>query len=480
MSQIVAIHNQAPLHLYNTASRQLEIFAPDDPTDVTVYTCGPTVYDYTTIGNLRSYVFADVLRRTLIFNGYVVRSTMNFTDFGHLTDDADAGEDKILRALQKQGSPLTLESMRLFTSKYIDLYKQDALKMNIIPPTQYARASDFVAEQIRLIKELEEKEYAYTTSDGVYFSIESFPNYGILGNIDLDKLKSGARIAVNLEKRHPADFALWKRGELGWDSPWGRGFPGWHIECSTMAMETLGPSIDIHTGGIDLQCTHHNAEIAQSEAATGKTFVKYWLHNAFITIDGQRVGKSIGNAITIPELEAQGYDPVAYRYWLLTSHYRSTVNFTYSALDQAQQALRRLQRHYYEEYAAANTGVVDSIVLEKFIAAINNDLDTPRALAIAWDLVRNGTQKIDTKAATLRKMDEVLGIGLEHDQATGLHHLGIADIGTVNDEIEELLTKRETARAAQDWVEADRLRAEIQVHGYEVDDTSEGQRLRQL
>ena len=479
MSHADTVHSSTHLTLYNTASRELEVFVPNNPAEVTVYTCGPTVYDYTTIGNLRSYVFADILRRILAWNGYRVRSTMNFTDFGHLSDDADAGEDKILRALQKQNLPLTLESMRSFTSKYIDLYKQDASRMNITPPTQYVRASDFVAEQIKLIRQLEEKGYTYTTSDGVYFSIESFPSYGTLGNIDLSKLKSGARIAVNPEKQHPADFALWKRGDLGWESPWGHGFPGWHIECSTMAMETLGPSIDIHTGGIDLQCTHHNAEIAQSEAATGKTFVKYWLHNAFITIDGQRVGKSIGNAITIPELEAQGYDPVAYRYWLLTSHYRSTVNFTYEALDQSQHALKRLQRHFYEEYKAAE-GVPDDAVLDHFTIVLNNDLDTPRALAVMWDLVRNGTQTPQIKAATLRKMDEVLGIGLHYEYERGLEYLGIADIASVDLVVEELVSKREAARAARDWGEADRLRDEIKASGYEVVDTSEGPRLQKL
>ncbi len=479
MQESDTVHTSTSLRLFNTASRQLELFTPNDPQEVTVYTCGPTVYDYTTIGNLRSYLFADVLRRTLTWNGYTVRSTINYTDFGHLTDDADAGEDKILRALQKHGLPLTLESMRSYTDQYIKLYKQDTAAMNIIPPTTYARASDFVTEQIDLIKRLEEKGHAYTTSDGVYFAIQSFPDYGTLGNINLEKLKSGARIAANPEKQHPADFALWKCGDLGWESPWGGGFPGWHIECSAMAMTTLGSSIDIHTGGIDHIHTHHNAEIAQSEAATGERFAKYWLHNAFITIDGQRVGKSIGNAITIPELEAQGYDPVAYRYWLLTSHYRSTVNFTYSALDQSQHALKRLQRHFYEEYKATE-GVPDGAVLDHFTTVLNNDLDTPRALAVMWDLVRNGTQTPQTKAATLRKMDEVLGVGLHYEYERGLEYLGIADITSVDPVVEELVSKRETARAARDWSEADRLRDEIKASGYEVVDTSEGSRLQKL
>ena len=479
MLQTDTVHTLTPLQLHNTASRQLEPFTPNNPEDVTVYTCGPTVYDYTTIGNLRSYVFADILRRTLLWNGYTVRSTINYTDFGHLTDDADAGEDKILRALQKHGLPMTLEAMRSFTDQYIELYKQDTAAMNITPPTSYARASDFVAEQIDLIKQLEKKGHAYTTSDGVYFSIQSFPTYGTLGNIDLKKLKSGARIAVNPEKQHPADFALWKYGNLGWESPWGRGFPGWHIECSAMAMKTLGSSIDIHTGGIDHIHTHHNAEIAQSEAATGQTFAKYWLHNEFITINGQRIGKSLGNAITIPELQTQGYDPVAYRYWLLTAHYRSSANFTYAALDQSQQALSRLQQHYYEEYGAS-VGTPDPTILKQFTAAINNDLDTPRALAVAWDLVRNGKQTPETKAATLHQMDKVLGIGLQHDQSTGLQHLGIAKITEVEPAVESLVAKREAARAARDWDEADRIREEIQACGYEVDDTNEGSRLRRL
>ena len=467
------------LYLYNTESRSKERFTPRQAPEVTIYSCGPTVYDYTTIGNLRSYVFADILRRTLTWNGYQVRSTINFTDFGHLTDDADAGEDKILRALQAKDLPLTLDSMRLYTDHYIDLYKKDTAALNIIPPTTYARASDFVTEQIDLIAQLESKGHTYQTSDGIYFAINTFPQYGKLGNIDLDSLQSGARVAINKEKQHPADFALWKFGALGWDSQWGRGFPGWHIECSTMAMRTLGESIDIHTGGIDHIHTHHNAEIAQSEAATGKRFANYWLHNAFITIDGQRIGKSVGNAITIPELQQKGYDPLAYRYWLLTAHYRSPANFSYSALDQASQALERLQRHYYEDYQAA-AGTIDTAVIQAFTAAINQDLDTPQALSVIWGLVRSTEHTPETKAGTLRKMDQVLGLGLDLDKAAGLTALGIYQTDTLPEPIQTLVAAREQARAEQQWTEADRLRAELQQAGYSVEDTTAGPVVKRL
>ena len=239
-----------------------------------MYTCGPTVYDYATIGNLRSYLFADILKRTLIKNGYDVRHTINLTDFGHLTDDGDAGEDKIMKGLKRKGLPITLEAMRELSDEYIEAFKADVEELRILPPTTWSRASDYVRKQISLIRTLDDKGYTYETTDGVYFDISKFPTYGRLGNIDVEKLKSGARIEINSEKRHPADFAVWKKSPLGWDSRYGRGFPGWHIECSAMAIATLGKEIDIHTGGIDNMPTHHNAEIAQSEAATGKKFAR--------------------------------------------------------------------------------------------------------------------------------------------------------------------------------------------------------------
>ena len=302
------------IFLFNTESNKLELFKPLSAETVTMYTCGPTVYDYAHIGNLRAYVFADILKRTLIFTGYVVNHTINLTDFGHLTDDGDVGEDKMMKGLKREGLSVTLDSMRELSDKYIDAFFDDFDNLRIMPPTTWSRASDYIKPQINLIETLVNGGYAYETSDGVYFDIQKFPRYGCLGNIDLEQLRSGARVSVNEEKHHPADFAIWKKGVLGWDSAWGKGFPGWHIECSAMAMATLGKEIDIHTGGIDHIPVHHNAEIAQSECATGKKFVHYWLHCAFLNIDNTKISKSLNNSITLRELFDQGFTGDDYRY----------------------------------------------------------------------------------------------------------------------------------------------------------------------
>ena len=441
-----------------------------------MYSCGPTVYDYAHLGNLRSYVFADILKRTLTTYGYHVHHTINFTDFGHLTDDADAGEDKMIRGLKREGLPVTLASMRQLSDRYIAAFREDMEELRILPPDTYARASDYVTAMIRLIETLEEKGCTYETSDGVYFDISTFPSYGRLGNIDLTQLKEGARVAVNEEKRHPADFALWKKGLLGWESRWGKGFPGWHIECSAMAIATLGKEIDIHTGGIDHIHTHHNAEIAQSEAATGKRFVKYWLHNAFLTIDNTKIAKSLGNTITLRHLLEQGYSGDDYRYWLMTAHYRSPVNFSLEALRGAKQALFRLKRHVFEEYQK-RAGKPNQSYLERFHAALAHDLDTPSALALAWEVVKDDTLAPTEKCGTLLAMDDVLDLGLNDDLDDGVRALGVVEPDAVPEEIQELLDKREAARIAHNWMEADRLREAINLKGYTVEDTPQGPRV---
>lgn len=473
MNTLEIIPTTSSLVLFNTESKRLEQFTPHNPDDVLVYTCGPTVYDYAHIGNLRSFVFADVLRKTLQANGYAVRSTVNFTDFGHLTDDADAGEDKILQGMNKAGLPFTLEAMRSYTERYITAYLEDVAALNITAPTNYTRASDFVATQIEMIRQLTDQGQTYETSDGIYFSIATFPTYGRLGNINLNQLQSGARVEQNTEKQHPADFALWKKGALGWESPWGRGFPGWHIECSAMALQTLGDSIDIHTGGIDHIHTHHNAEIAQSESVTGQRFASYWLHNAFITINDTKIAKSLGNSITLRDLQEQAYHPEAYRYWLLTAHYRSPINFSFAALDQAMQSLQRLKRHRYEEYASAE-GEVDQTMVARFMAALNDDLDTPRAIALLWEVVRTPDLALGTKKATMEVMDTVLGIGLSKEQCDGEVDLGIVQTDTIPARITELLELREAARLAKDWTAADQARNEIETAGYTIADTADG------
>ncbi len=446
------------------------------PGEVLLYSCGPTVYDYVHIGNLRAYVFVDIVKRTLIFNGYNVKHTINLTDFGHLTDDGDAGEDKMMKGLKREGLPVTLEAMRQLSDTFIQAFYDDCDELHILPPNTWSRASDFIKAQISLIETLEGKGYTYETSDGVYFDIEKYPAYGRLGNINLDELKNGARIEVNQEKHHPADFAVWKKGLLGWNSRWGKGFPGWHIECSAMAMTTLGKSIDIHTGGIDHIPIHHNAEIAQSECATGKPFVKYWLHNAFITIDNTKVSKSLGNTINLRHLIDRGFTGEDYRYWLLTAHYRSPVNFSWEALTAAKQALFRLRRFMYEDYKQ-KAGRPDEEYVSELRVHISNDFDTPAVIALLWQITKDDRLDNPTKCATIHVIDSILDVGLRAELKEGVKTLGILEQTEIPAEIEELVKRREAARIARNWLEADTLREALNLKGYSIEDTSHGPKL---
>lgn len=470
---------ETPIYLYNSASNKKELFEPLKSGHAKVYSCGPTVYDNVHIGNLRAFLMADILKRTLMWNGYRVQSTMNFTDFGHLTDDADAGEDKMMKGLKRDGKPITLEAMREMADKYINTFLKDADEMRFLPPTNWTRASDYVKQQINLIETLEEKGYTYETSDGLYFDISRFPAYGVLGNIDISKMKDGARVEVNPEKRHPADFALWKKGTLGWDSRWGKGFPGWHIECSAMAMATLGKQMDIHTGGEDNKYTHHNAEIAQSESVTGKQFSRYWLHSAFMNIDNTKIAKSIGNAITLKQLRDLGFSGDDYRYWLLTAHYRSPINFTTDALKASKQALFRLKRHLYEEYKNAK-GSIHLEYLARFTKAINDDLDTPKAVALMWELVKDDSVSAGDKVTTIKKFDDVLAVGLSDKAEDVVRELGVIDMDEVPEVVQELINQREAARAIRNWEEADRLREAINLKGFTLEDTPDGPKISKV
>ena len=462
-----------PLMLFNTETRLVEPFIPQNHKQVTVYSCGPTVYDYAHIGNLRAYIFVDILKRTLIHNGYPVKNTINLTDFGHLTDDADAGEDKMMKGLRREGKPVTLASMRELSDFYIEAFIHDIHELRIQNPSTFSRASDYIPEQIQLIKSLEEKGYTYETSDGVYFDISRFPQYGRLGNINLSELKNGARVETNSEKRHPADFALWKKGDLGWESRWGNGFPGWHVECSAMAMASLGKTIDIHTGGIDHIHTHHNAEIAQSEAATGKQFVNHWMHSEFITIDNTKISKSLGNTLTLAYLTEKGFSADDYRYLLLTVHYRSPLNFSFESLTAAKNALTRLKQLLYVEYKNAASRP-NAAYEARFTEAINDDLDTPKVIALLWELIKDDNLDNATKCATLKSFDLVLGIGLDDPTEDVLFALGVISAEDIPEEITELLQQREAARIAHNWDESDRLRQFIQLKGYQIEDTPTG------
>lgn len=467
-----------PLSFFNTLTEKTEAFSPIRPGAVTMYSCGPTVYDHVHIGNLRSFVLADTIKRTLIAYGLRVQHTINLTDFGHLSGDGDDGEDKMVLALKKAKKPMTLDAMNDIAEIYTASFKKDMESINNLPPTTYAPASKYVDKEIALIKTLVEKGYTYEISDGVYFDIARFPQYGKLGNIDLEKLKSGARVEVNPEKRHPADFVVWKKSELGWKSPWGYGFPGWHIECTAMVFATLGKQIDIHTGGEDLKYTHHNGEIAQAEAATKKVpYVRYWMHNAFITIDNTKVAKSLGNGIRLEQLRERGYSPLVYRYWLLGGHYRSPMNFTFEGLDSAKQAYLRLKRHLLEDYKAKAGGTVVENYWKEFLSALNDDLNTPKALAVLWKLVEDNSVSAEDKVATLKKFDTVLGLGLDESLEATAKTLGVVKMEELPEEVKQLVEERESARKEKNWDEADRLREAINMKGYLVEDKPEGPRI---
>lgn len=468
-----------PLHLYNTLRRSKETFAPRSPKEVTLYSCGPTVYDYVHIGNLRAYVFVDTLKRVLTYNGYSINHTLNYTDFGHLTSDADVGEDKMMKGLRQEGLPITLDGMNTLAEKYISAFEADMKLLRNAPPTQAVRASHFIKEQIALIETLEEKGYTYTTSDGIYFDVQKYPSYGKLGNIDIEKQKAGARVEINNEKRNPADFALWKNGDLGWESKWGTGFPGWHIECSAMAFATLGKQIDIHTGGVDHIAIHHNAEIAQCECASGKKFARYWMHNNFLTVDDEKIAKSEGNGITLRELLAEGFTADDFRYLLLQSHYRSLVNFSLESLHASQQALARVKEFVYTKLPEVKMVPNEERRLV-IIASINDDLNTPQVIAEMHDIIKDSQLSLGEKKYLLHEIDTLLGIGLSDDPTSALEKLGHVSSTDLPQDIKNLIEARATARKEKDWSEADRIRDELAKKGYAVKDTADGQSVTRI
>ncbi len=469
----------APLSLKNTLGGAREEFRPLRGKRVGMYNCGPTVYDFQHIGNLRAYVFADTIRRVLALNGYEVKQVINITDVGHLTSDADEGEDKMELSAKKAGKKAKDIAKEVTKSFLADLTLLDVDTRRIIFP----KATDHIGEQIALVRTLEEKGYTYRTKDGVYFDTARFPAYGKLGNIKIDALKEGARVEANLEKRNPVDFALWKFSatpgtrEQEWPSPWGIGFPGWHVECSAMAMKYLGKQFDIHTGGIDHIPVHHNNEIAQSESVTGRQFARYWLHNAFITIEGKKISKSIGNTISLRNIIDRGFSPLSYRYWVLTGSYHSPMNFTWEALEGAQAALSKLHRLFVDKLGARN-GTPAAAYTDRFRTLVNDDLDTPKAIALLWELAHDETLDKRDKRATMLAFDEVLGLGLSRSSRQHRSILagsgGKISITKAPDEVQKLVAAREEARAGGDFARADALRTEISALGYSVTDTPKG------
>ncbi|MCH7529795.1 cysteine--tRNA ligase [Patescibacteria group bacterium] len=476
---------KAPLTLFNTLSGKKEVFKPLKGAQVRMYNCGPTVYDYPHIGNFRPYVFTDILRRTLEYNGYTLRQVINITDVGHLTSDADEGEDKVekkARNEKKRVVDIVKESTKVFF--------EGLVKLNIkTENTQFPKASDYIKEQIALIETLEERAYTYETSDGIYFDTSRFPDYGKLGNIDVKGLKSGARVEENKEKKHLTDFALWKfskpedKRQQEWDSPWGTGFPGWHIECSAMAMVHLGKQIDIHTGGIDHIPIHHNNEIAQTESITQKQFSQFWVHNEFVTIEGQKIAKSLGNVILIKDVEERGFSPLSVRYWMLGAHYKTPINFTWEALEGAQTALFKLHRYFSEEWGNTD-GIIAASYRSRFSSFINDDLNTPKAIALIWKLVHDENVPQEDKKATLLHFDTVLGLGFSESKQGTLDLLSQYQKNLSNEDtpkkIQNLLKKREIARNEKEWEKADQLRQKIEAGGYKVEDTDGGSKVRKV
>ena len=469
------------LKLWNTASRSLEEFKPISPPHVGMYTCGPTVYWTAHIGNLRTYVFEDVLQRTLELEGFDVKRVMNITDVGHLTSDEDEGEDKIEAAAAKEGKKAA-DIAAYYTQRFLE----DARKLNIaIPKPPYlCKATEHIAEQIDLIKTLESKGFTYQTSDGIYFDTSKFPPYGTLSGQRLEEKEEGARVAVNTEKRNKSDFALWKfspqatpdsrltiptpRRQQEWPSPWGIGFPGWHIECSAMSRTYLGQPFDIHCGGIDHIPVHHENEIAQSEAAYGVKLANYWMHGEFLLVDGHKMSKSVGNVYTIPDIEAHGADPLALRYLFLGTHYRQKQNFTWEALQSAQNALGKL-RNTIRSWETSEIGCAE--YEGNFKKALEDDLNTPVALSVMWKLVDDPKFPTGAKAATIEWMDRVLGLSLSNI---------IGYRFAVPAAVTEIVTLREEARSRKNWEEADRLRDEIATLGWNVEDTKEGTSLQPM
>ena len=450
------------MQLYNSLSRTTEPLHSLKKGKITLYTCGPTVYNYAHIGNLRTYVFEDILKRTLAYSGYKVKHVMNITDVGHLTSDADSGEDKMEKGSAREGKS-AWDIAKFYTKAFL----HDIEELNIEPPTKLPRATDHIKEQIAIVKTLEKKGFTYTTRDGVYFDTAKLPDYGKLARLDKKNLQAGQRVEMG-DKKNPTDFALWKfsptgeKRQMEWKSPWGIGFPGWHIECSAMATKYLGQPFDIHCGGIDHIPVHHTNEIAQSEAAFGKPLANLWMHGEFLLIGDDKMAKSGGNFITLQTIKDKGINPLAYRFFLLQAHYRKQLAFSWEALQAAQTGLERL---YQAARLLPKKGADSKELTAQFKNHLENDLDTAGALATIWTALHNKT--IDLK--TLLIFDKVLGLAIKKN-------LKVVKI-ILTDTATNLAKERDAARATKNWSESDRLRKELEALGYTVEDTKDGTKI---
>ncbi|MDB5237710.1 MAG: cysteine--tRNA ligase [Parcubacteria group bacterium] len=474
-----------PIFFTNTLSGKKELFAPLRAGNVTMYSCGPTVYSQAHIGNLRTYFLSDLIARVLTQRGFRVRRVINITDVGHLVSDADDGEDKMEKGARESG-----ESAEDIANKYTRMVQEDISALNIdISEILFPRATQYISEQIAMIKTLEQKGLTYRIADGVYFDTSKFHGYGKLGGIPASFIKDGTaaslqdriqlashgRIAQNDEKRNPSDFALWKSSPAGmarrqqeWPSPWGMGFPGWHIECSAMSKALLGEQIDIHTGAMDLIPIHHNNEIAQSESASGRTFVRYWMHGAFLTMQNEKASKSLGNVVYLSEIIERGYSPLALRYLFLQAHYHSPLSFTWESLAAAHEGLHRLWKEVNELKLAAKGISVPSELQGRMITLLRDDLATPQALALLWETVRDESLQPKLAWGVVEAAEAVLGLNL-----TDAPHLQ-GPAPEIPLEVMNLVAERETAREAGDYGTADLKRIHIENSGYHVDDSPSG------
>jgi len=459
------------LHLFNSLTRSKQEFKPLKPGAVGLYTCGPTVYDYAHIGNLRTYVFEDILKRVLIYNGYRVKHVMNITDVGHLTGDRDMGEDKMEKGALREG-----KTAWDIAAYYTRTFKTDIERLNILPPDIWVKATDTIAEQIALIEILEQKEYTYRTADGVYFDTSRFKDYTKLSHQNLDALQEGARVEKNPEKRNATDFALWKfsppgaKRQMEWDSPWGVGFPGWHIECSAMSMKFLRDQLDIHCGGTDHIDVHHTNEIAQSEAATGKPFFNFWMHGAFLIIaGGKKMAKSEGNFLTLENTFVnQGLNPLVYRFASFLTHYRKPMEYSDEGIEAARNGLLHLQNQV-RQVAADNdeTGcAANAEFKQKFLEALNDDLNMPRAMAVLQEMLKSSLSAAE-KYGSIVDYDRVLGLDLDR----------VSRAEVLPAEVQQLVDARIKARAEKDFATSDRLRDELQALGYMVQDAKDGMKV---
>lgn len=450
--------------LYNTLTRKKEEFHPIQEEKAGIYACGPTVYWFAHIGNLRSFILADLLNRVLAYNGFDTTLIMNITDVGHLVGDEDEGEDKMIVAMKREG-----KNAYDIAAFYTEAFLKDIDRLNIERADEYPKATEHIEEQIAMVKKLEDNGFTYTTSDGVYMDTSTLNDYGRLSGQSAEEKQAGVRVEMG-EKKHATDFALWKfspkdqQRDMEWDSPWGKGFPGWHIECSAMSTKYLGLPFDIHTGGVDHIPVHHENELAQTEGAEGKLQAKTWLHGEFLTVDGGKMSKSLGNLYTLDQLEEKGFDPLAYRYFCLQAHYRTKLNFTFEALEAAQNALNRL-RATTRNWDTPSGGCADFHA--RFLQAVNDDLDLPKALAIVWELV-DSEYDSSAKAGSLLHFDQILGLGLETYVGKPIE---------APEEVMKLVEEREEARKEKDFETSDRLRDEIAGMGYTIEDTAEGPEL---